>query len=426
MILDGWGLAPDGPGNAVAQARTPNFDALWERHVHGTLTACGRAVGLPEGQMGNSEVGHLNLGAGQVVRQDLTRIDDAIDDKSFAKNKVLRAACAAGRTAGRLHLLGLVSDGGVHSSMGHLLALIRMAARERVPDILLHAFTDGRDTSPTSGANAIAQAEIWLANVDGRIATITGRYYAMDRDSRWERTKVAYDAIVNGKGETPPVARASAAVTAAYEAGQTDEFLTPLVGGQDARIREGDSVIFFNFRPDRVRQRMLALGQPDFGEFDRGDAGAFQITTLTEYREDWEYPVAFPPERPETTLARVLSRQGVRQLHAAETEKYPHVTYFFNGGEEGAYPGEERRLVDSPRDVPTYDQRPEMSAAPVAEAFVEDWSAGTFGFGIINFANADMVGHSGVIEAAVAAVEAVDRCLGRVVAAVHQGGGACV
>ena len=426
VILDGWGLAPEGPGNAVEQARTPNFDALWERYVHGTLTACGRAVGLPEGQMGNSEVGHLNLGAGQVVRQDLTRIDDAIEDRSFEKNKVLRAACAAGRTAGRLHLLGLVSDGGVHSSMGHLLELIRMAARERVPDILLHAFTDGRDTSPTSGANAIAQAEIWLANVDGRIATINGRYYAMDRDSRWERTKVAYDAIVHGKGDTPPVARASAAVTAAYEAGRTDEFLTPLVGGQDARIREGDSVIFFNFRPDRVRQLVLALGQPDFADFDRGDVGPFQITTLTEYQEDWEYPVAFPPERPETTLARVLAGQGVRQLHAAETEKYPHVTYFFNGGEEKPYEGEDRCLVNSPREVTTYDQKPEMSAHELTDAFLERWKGGEYRFCIINFANPDMVGHTGVIPAAVAAVETVDECLGRVVEAVHAGGGACV
>ncbi len=426
VILDGWGVAPAGPGNAVAQADTPHFDALWERHAHGQLTACGRAVGLPEGQMGNSEVGHLNLGAGQVVRQDLTRIDDATHDGSFEKNKVLRAACAAGRDAGRLHLLGLVSGGGVHSSVGHLRALIRMAARQRVPDILLHAFTDGRDTSPTSGAAAIAQAEIWLANVGGRIASITGRYYAMDRDNRWDRTKVAYDAIVHGVGETPPVARASAAVTAAYESGQTDEFLTPLVGGQDARVREGDSVVFFNFRPDRVRQLIRAFGEPGFIEFDRGEAPRVDITTLTEYQKGWDYPVAFAPERPSTTLAQILARQGVAQLHAAETEKYPHVTYFFNGGEEKPHDKEERCLVDSPRDVATYDAKPEMSAREVTDAFLERWSTGDYRFCIINYANPDMVGHTGVIPAAVKAVETVDECLGRVVEAVHAGGGACI
>jgi len=427
VVLDGWGIAPPGPGNAVEQADTPVFDELWQGYTHGSLTASGRAVGLPEGQMGNSEVGHLNLGAGQVVRQDLTRIDEAIEDRSMLKNKVLRAACAAGREAGRLHLLGLVSGGGVHSSMGHLRALIRMAAGERVPDILLHAFTDGRDTPPTSGAGYVAQAETWLAHHGGRIASIVGRYYAMDRDRRWDRTKIAYDAIAQGVGETPAVARASDAVKLAYEKGETDEFLKPLVGGQEARIREGDPAILFNFRPDRMRQLTRALGEAEFAEFDRGPAPpSVPITTLTEYQEDWEYPVAFEPERPSTTLGAVLARDGIGQLRAAETEKYPHVTYFFNGGKEKPYEGEDRVLVDSPREVPTYDHKPEMSARELTDAFLERWAAGSYRFCVINFANPDMVGHTGVIPAAVTAVETADECLGRVVDAVHAGGGACI
>jgi len=427
VILDGWGLAPPGPGNAVAQASTPVFDELWERYANGELTACGRAVGLPEGQMGNSEVGHLNLGAGAVVRQDLTRIDDAIEDGTLYENEALRAACRAGREAGRLHLLGLVSDGGVHSSMNQLRALMRMAAGERVPLILLHAFTDGRDTPPTSGGEHIAKAETWLAHTKGRIGSIVGRYYGMDRDRRWERTKVAYDAIVHGVGETPAVARASEAVKLAYEKDETDEFLRPLVGGEDARIRDGDPAIFFNFRPDRMRQLTRALGEADFDEFDRGESPpSVNITALTEYQADWDYPVAFPPEHPAITLGKILERDGIAQLHAAETEKYPHVTYFFNGGEEKPYEGEDRVLVDSPREVPTYDHKPEMSARELTDAFVERWVGGSYRFGVINFANPDMVGHTGDIPAAVKAVETVDECLGRVVDAVHAGGGACI
>ena len=428
IVLDGWGLAPAGPGNAISLARTPVFDVLWERCAHTELVASGASVGLPDGQMGNSEVGHLNLGAGAVIRQYLSRVDTAIADRSFAANDALRAACARGREAGRLHLLGLVSDGGVHSSIEHLLALIDLAAAEGVPDVVLHAFTDGRDTPPDAGLGHIELAERRLADSGvGRVGTVSGRYYAMDRDRRRERTRTAYDAIVHGEAEGRWAPSGADAVAAAYERGETDEFILPtLVGEAEAHVRPGDAVICFNFRPDRARQLMRALGERRFDEFDRRGAPEIDLTTLTEYSEDWTYPVAFPRSRPETTLAATLAERGVRQLHVAETEKYPHVTYFFNGGEEHPYPGEERRLVDSPRDVSTYDQKPEMSAAPAAEAFVEDWSTGAFGFGIINFANPDMVGHSGVIEAAVAAVEAVDRCLGRVVAAVHQGGGACV
>jgi len=412
VVLDGWGLAEPGPGNAVELAETPVFDELWSAYSHTTLTAWGRAVGLPDGQMGNSEVGHLNLGAGAIVRQDLTRIDDAIADGTFAENEVLRAAVEAGREAGRLHLLGLVSEGGVHASMDHLRALIEMAD---VPDLVLHAFTDGRDTLPDSGAGYLATVEAWLRDHGGRVGTVSGRYYAMDRDRRWDRIELALAAMAKGEAEFRADS-GEAAVRAAYERGETDEFIKPTVVGSEARIRDGDAVVFFNFRPDRARQMTTKIDE----------TLEVHLTTLTEYQEDWAYPVAFPPERPELTVASVLAERGTEQLHVAETEKYAHVTYFFNGGEEDPYAGEERCLVDSPRDVPTYDHKPEMSAQAAADAFTERWRSGRFGFGIINFANPDMVGHTGVIPAAVEAVETVDRCLGEVVAAVHETGGACV
>jgi 2,3-bisphosphoglycerate-independent phosphoglycerate mutase len=417
VILDGWALAEPGPGNAVEQARTPVFDELWSTYPRTTLTAWGKAVGLPEGQMGNSEVGHMNLGAGAIVKQDLLRIDEAIADGSFAENETLRAAC---RTE-RLHLLGLVSAGGVHASMDHLRALIELAGREGVPDVVVHAFTDGRDTNPDSGAGYVAEVEGWGG---ARIASVMGRYYAMDRDRRWDRTKLAWDAIVHGRAEFA-AASGRDAVLAAYERGETDEFIRPTLV-EEGRIRSGDSVVFFNFRPDRARQLTRALGEPDFSEFDRGDAPRAKLTTLTEYQEDWAYPVAFPPARPTRTLASTLAERGIDQLHVAETEKYAHVTYFFNGGEEDPYRGEERCLVDSPRDVATYDEKPEMSARRATEAFLERWRRGDYGFAIVNYANPDMVGHTGVIPAAVKAVEIVDACLGEVVAAVHGSGGACV
>jgi 2,3-bisphosphoglycerate-independent phosphoglycerate mutase len=410
VILDGWGLAEPGPGNAVELAETPVFDDLWERFPHTTMTAWGPAVGLPEGQMGNSEVGHLNLGAGTIVKQDLLRIDEAIEEGSFFENEVLREAC---RTE-RLHLLGLVSAGGVHASMGHLKALVRLAADQGIDDVVIHAFTDGRDTNPDSGAGYIAEVEAELPE-NARVASVTGRYYAMDRDNRWDRTQLTRDALVDGKAEFTAQS-GEAAVRAAYERDETDEFIRPTLVGEEGRIRPGDSVVFFNFRPDRARQLTEALSKVD----------GVRITTLTEYREDWDFPVAFPQERPEVTLASHLASLDLTQLHVAETEKYAHVTYFFNGGEEEPFEGEDRCLVDSPRDVPTYDHKPEMSAREATDAFVERWREGDFAFGIINFANPDMVGHTGVIEAAVKAVETVDECLGRIVEAVERSGGVCL
>jgi len=424
IILDGWGLAPAGPGNAISLAATPVFDELWSRYPHTQLKACGSAVGLPEGQMGNSEVGHLNLGAGAIVLQDLSRIDRAIERGELAANPVLRAAFA---DAERVHLIGLVSDGGVHSGFAHLRALIELGAQLEVPDLVIHAFTDGRDTLPTSGAGYLETVERWLAEAGcGRVGSVIGRYFAMDRDRRWERTQRAYDLLVHGRAEHRAGSAAEAA-RAAYERGETDEFIPPVAVGEEALIRPGDSVLAFNFRPDRMRQITRALAEPGFAEVDRRGAPPVErYTTMTRYEEDWPYPVAFPPERPAVTLPAVLAAHGARQLHVAETEKYAHVTYFFNGGDEAPVDGERRELVDSPREVPTYDHKPEMSAAAAATAFVAAWREESPAFGIINFANPDMVGHTGVIEAAVRAVETVDRCLGEVVEAVHRSGGACV
>jgi 2,3-bisphosphoglycerate-independent phosphoglycerate mutase len=424
VVLDGWGLAPDGPGNAVSLADTPVFDELWARHPHTTLTAGGESVGLPAGQMGNSEVGHLNLGAGAIVPQDLARIDAAVEDGSLADNEALRDAM---RDAERVHLIGLVSDGGVHSSDRHLQALIELTDEWGIEDVVVHAFTDGRDTSPHGGARYLANVERWCAEAgNARVGSVVGRYYAMDRDKRWDRTQRAYDLLVHGRGEHE-AETGEAAAKAAYERDETDEFITPTTVGEDARIRPGDAVIAFNFRPDRMRQITLALADPEFSEVDRGGAEPVErYATMTSYEEDWDYPVLFPPHRPATTLAKVLADRELTQLHVAETEKYPHVTYFFNGGEEDPYPGEVRELVPSPRDVPTYDHKPEMSAREATDAFVEHWKSDDPTFAIINFANADMVGHTGVIEAAVKAVETVDECLGRVIEAVHASGGACL
>jgi 2,3-bisphosphoglycerate-independent phosphoglycerate mutase len=424
IVLDGWGLAPEGPGNAVSLARTPIFDELWTGYPHAELTACGRAVGLPDGQMGNSEVGHMNLGAGSIVMQDLTRIDEAVERGALSRNDVLRNAFAG---AERVHLIGLVSDGGVHSGFKHIEALIRLGAELGVPDLVLHAFTDGRDTLPTSGAGFLETVEGWMAQAGvGRVGSVVGRYYAMDRDRRWDRVQLAYDLLVHGRADRSAPS-ASEAVRAAYQRDETDEFVKPVRVGEEAVIRPGDSVFAFNFRPDRMREITRALADPDFAEVERGGANVVErYATMTEYEEGWPYPVAFPPARPEITMPAVVASRGLRQLHVAETEKYPHVTYFFGGGEEEPYKGERRELVASPRDVPTYDHKPEMSAREAAGAFVEAWGADSPGFGIINFANPDMVGHTGVIEAAVKAIETVDQCLGDVVAAVHETGGACL
>ncbi|MDQ2621706.1 MAG: 2,3-bisphosphoglycerate-independent phosphoglycerate mutase, partial [Actinomycetota bacterium] len=414
VILDGWGLAPDGPGNAISLADTPNFDRLRERYPDTQLSAQGPDVGLPEGQMGNSEVGHLNLGAGAIVKQDLARIDTAVADGSFFDNEALVDACqrAAASPRGRLHLIGLVSDGGVHSGWEHLEACVELASQEGVPDIVFHAITDGRDTLPHGGKGYVGELERWLRSA-GRVGTVSGRYFAMDRDTRWERVKLAYDAIIHGEG--PKAASATEAITSAYEHEQTDEFITPtVIGGYDG-ANEGDVAVFINFRPDRARELTMALADPAFDGFTRSGGPLLDLTTMTVYREGWPYPVAFPEQRPAVTLAQVISDAGGAQLHVAETEKYPHVTYFFNGGREEEWSGEERRMVESPRDVPTYDHKPEMSADAAAGAFIAGWREDSPRFGIINFANPDMVGHTGVIPAAVKAVEEVDSCLGRVV-----------
>jgi 2,3-bisphosphoglycerate-independent phosphoglycerate mutase len=424
VVLDGWGLAEAGPGNAISQADTPVFDELWERYPHTELTAKGEAVGLPEGQMGNSEVGHLNLGAGAVVKQDLTRIDEAVESGTLADNAVLADAM---KDAERVHLIGLVSDGGVHSGWKHLHALIELAAERGVPDLVVHAFTDGRDTLPHGGAGYLETVAGWCEEAGaGRIGSVVGRYFAMDRDKRWDRTQKAYDMLVHGKAEHHADSGVEA-VKAAYERDETDEFITTTTVADEATIRPGDSVIAFNFRPDRMRQITQALADPEFDEIDRGGAEPVdRYVTLAEYEEGWPYPVAFPPARPAITLAHLIARDGGKQLHVAETEKYPHVTYFFGGGEEEPEEGERRELVPSPRDVPTYDHKPEMSARAAADAFVSAWAEDEPRFGIINFANADMVGHTGDIEAAVKAVETVDACLGDVVKAVQATGGALV
>jgi len=424
VVLDGWGLARDGPGNAVSQAETPVFDELWAGCPHTTLRTCGPDVGLPAGQMGNSEVGHLNLGAGAIVPQDLARIDAAVRDGSLRSNDVL---CAALGDAERVHLLGLVSDGGVHASLEHLQALVTMAVEQGAAEVVVHAFTDGRDTLPSSGAGFLARLQEHCAQAGpARVGSVIGRFYAMDRDQRWERTQQAYDLLV--AGQAPHRAdSAEQAARDAYDRDETDEFIAPTLVGDEARIRPGDSVLCFNFRPDRARQLTRALAEEGFGEVDRHGAAALgRYATLTRYVDGWPYPAAFPPRRPKTTLARVLADRGLAQLHVAETEKYAHVTYFFNGGEEQSYPGEQRELVPSPRDVPTYDLKPQMSARAATDALLRRWRDDRPAFAIINFANPDMVGHTGVIPAAVAAIEVVDACLGDVVRAVHDSGAACV
>ncbi|MDX6648403.1 MAG: 2,3-bisphosphoglycerate-independent phosphoglycerate mutase [Solirubrobacteraceae bacterium] len=425
VVLDGWGLAPPGPGNAVSLADTPVFDDLWESYPHATLTAGGRAVGLPEGQMGNSEVGHMNLGAGAVIMQDLTRIDDAVERGELERNEVLRELYGA---AERVHLIGLVSDGGVHSGWKHVEALIGLGAKLGVRDLVVHAFTDGRDTLPHSGAGYLEAVEGWCAAAgNARVGSVVGRYWAMDRDSRWERTQRAYDLLVHADAPHR-VASGVEAVRAAYERDETDEFVAPTVVGEESAIRpDRDAVFAFNFRPDRMRQITRALAEPGCAEIDRrGAEPVARYATMTEYVEGWPYPVAFPPARPEVTLAEVIAGTGGRQLHVAETEKYAHVTYFFNGGREQPWEGERRELVPSPRDVATYDLKPEMSAPGVAAAFASAWREDRPAFGIVNFANPDMVGHTGVIPAAVTAIETVDAGLREVLDAVRETGGACI
>ena len=432
IVMDGWGIAPPGPGNAIALADTPVFDELCAEYPHAELRASGPSVGLPEGQMGNSEVGHLTLGAGAVVPQTLTLIDDAVRQGAFAANKTI---CGALRATPRVHLVGMVSDGGVHSSLEHLRALIELSATLGVTDLVLHCFTDGRDTSPTAAEGYLRTLEGWCREAGaGRVASVVGRYYGMDRDRRWERTQAAYDLLVHGRAQHTSPDGPSAA-RAAYARGETDEFITTTTVGGEGRIRAQDSVLCFNFRPDRMREIVRALADADLGSDEeelpgwrgRGaSAPVARLATMTEYQQGWPYPIAFTSARPADTLAAVVARAGASQLHVAETEKYAHVTYFFNGGREDLLPGERRAMVPSQRDVPTYDKKPQMSAALIADAFQDAFADQHPRFSIINFANADMVGHPGSIAATVAGVQAIDECLARVIGAVHHAGGVCV
>ncbi|BAD39233.1 2,3-bisphosphoglycerate-independent phosphoglycerate mutase [Symbiobacterium thermophilum] len=428
IVLDGWGLNPDPRANAVAMARHPNFDRLMARYPHTTLTASGEAVGLLPGQMGDSNVGHLNLGAGRIVYQTLVRIWRSIQDGSFYTLPVWRPVLDRAKQPGKaLHLMGLVSDGGVHSHIDHLLALIDLAKRENVERVYVHAFLDGRDVPPQSALPYLERVEAKLKETGiGAIATISGRYYAMDRDKRWDRTEKAFLAITQGIGHT--AGSVAEAVERAYARGETDEFVQPtVIEGVDGRVREGDGVIFFNFRPDRARQLVRALHETAFDGFKRPEGyRPVELVTMTQYDQTFtDIPVAFGPQFVDVPMGQVVAEAGLRQLRIAETEKYAHVTYFFNGGEERVFPGEERVLVPSPK-VATYDLKPEMSAYEVAREAVKWIEEDRTDFIVLNFANPDMVGHTGVLEAAIRAVEAVDECLGQVVDALLAKGGAAV
>jgi len=428
IVMDGFGLRPAGPDNAITTADTPRLDELFARWPTTRLRASGLAVGLPEGQMGNSEVGHLNIGAGRVVYQELTRINLAIEDGSLADNEVLAGAIDGAVSAGgAVHLMGLVSDGGVHSHIEHLFALLRMAARRGATRLYVHCFLDGRDVPPESGADYVNQVEEYLQQLGcGRIASVTGRYWAMDRDNRWERVERAYSALTRDvSGCAGSEGDAVAAIRSSYAAGITDEFVEPtaIMGpdGEFAHVSDGDTVIFFNFRPDRAREITRAFVDPQFREFDRAtgpDPASLRFVCLTEYDPTIPAAVAFPKNLPCCVLADALSSAKLRQLHIAETEKYAHVTFFLNGGAEEPKPGEERVLVPSPK-VPTYDLQPEMSANEVTDLLVEAIEAGRADVYIVNYANCDMVGHTGVMDAAVKAVETVDRCVGRVIDAIR-------
>lgn len=429
IIMDGYGLAEPGPGNAIAAARTPRLDALFEKFAHTRLMASGEAVGLPDGQMGNSEVGHLNIGAGRVVYQELTRIDKAIEDGTFFENEVLDAAVDSAVADDRaVHFMGLLSDGGVHSHLEHLYALVRLAKRRGAERVYVHCFLDGRDVPPDSGLGFIDELEEFLeAEGVGSIATVMGRYYAMDRDNRWERVERAWRALVLGEGVDAQGAHA--AVSASYEDDVTDEFVAPTVIERDgvpiATVHDGDSVIFFNFRPDRAREITRAFVDPGFTGFERPEVPEVHFVCLTEYDPSIPAPVAFSKDLPSCVLADVLASAGLRQLHIAETEKYAHVTFFLNGGVETPKEGEERVLVPSPK-VATYDLQPEMSAYGVTDELVRAIDNDRSDVYIVNYANCDMVGHTGVFDAAVAAVEAVDTSVGRVVEAIRLQGGTTV
>ncbi|MFZ7127101.1 MAG: 2,3-bisphosphoglycerate-independent phosphoglycerate mutase [Desulfobacterales bacterium] len=432
MILDGWGLAPPGEGNAIAAAATPVLDRLTREFPSTSLLCSGEAVGLPAGIMGNSEVGHLNLGAGRIVYQDLLRIDRAISDGSFFENPELLKAMTAARAEGpTLHLMGLVSDGGVHSQLSHLLALVDMARRVGVSRIRIHAILDGRDTPPRSGQGYIEKLVDHLGKVpEAEIASICGRFYAMDRDTRWERIERAYRLITAGEGalERDPVR----AVGRAYERGETDEFVQPIVivdakGLPIGVLRDNDAVVFFNFRADRAREITSALTASAFPHFDRDlRPGLESFVSMTAYDDAFDLPVAFSPIHLEALLGGIVSGKGLRQLRIAETEKYAHVTYFFNGGDENPFPGEERCLIPSPREIETYDLKPEMSAPAVADALLSKIQTDPPDLVVVNFANMDMVGHTGNFKAAVSACQTVDACAGRVLDAWTGLGGVAI
>ncbi len=431
-ILDGWGLAPPGPGNALRLARTPNWDRLWAENPRAELVCFGPAVGLPEGVMGNSEVGHLNIGAGRVVYQDISRIDRALESGQFFENEALKALMSDARKAGgALHLLGLVSDGGVHSVLRHLYAVVDMAQAEGIERLFLHAFLDGRDTPPNSGLGYLKEViQVLKEKGLGRLATLGGRFWGMDRDKRWDRVARHYAALIAGQGRLSqdPLK----AVEESYARGETDEFITPtvIVDSQSrpmGLIRDGDGVVFFNFRADRGREMTQALAVEGFDGFEASNRPRLAgYVTMTLYDETFGLPVAFPPEHLDNILGEVVSKARCKQLRIAETEKYAHVTYFFNGGQEEPFPGEERILIPSPKEVATYDLKPAMSAPQVTERVVSEINGGRFDLIVLNFANGDMVGHTGVLPAAMAACEAVDQCLGRVEAAVRSKKGTLV
>ncbi len=430
IILDGFGWRQEDHGNAVNQAKKPNFDRYWNDYPHATMKASGLAVGLPEGQMGNSEVGHTNIGAGRVVYQSITRIDKAIADGDFAKNEVLLDTFQHVKTHdSALHLFGLVSDGGVHSHMRQLNAFVQEAKKNGVEKVYIHAFTDGRDVAPNSAADSIQELQDFLADEElGEIATVTGRFYAMDRDNRWPRVKRAYDAIYHGVGHqaTDPVQ----AVRDSYAEEIFDEFIEPIVvtknGLPVATVEDNDAIIFFNFRPDRAIQLSRAISEESFSEFDRGDTPTgTKLVTMTNYTDDMDADVLFPPEYLDNVLGQVLSDADLKQVRVAETEKFPHVTFFMNGGIHEEFPGEERILIPSPQ-VETYDLKPEMSAYEVADALVEKIEEDAYDAIILNFANPDMVGHSGKLDATIKAVEATDENLGRVVDAILEKDGQAI
>ncbi|OGQ04316.1 MAG: phosphoglycerate mutase (2,3-diphosphoglycerate-independent) [Deltaproteobacteria bacterium RIFCSPLOWO2_01_44_7] len=431
IILDGWGINPDKQNNAIAQAKTPTWNKIIQDYPSTALDASAQAVGLPEKTIGNSEVGHMNIGAGRIVYQDLSRINQAIADKSFFKNSVLLDVAAKVKKSGSaLHLMGLLSDGGVHSHLSHLFALLDFAKAQGLSKVFVHCFMDGRDTAPHGGQNYIKKLEEKIGSVgNAAMATVIGRYYAMDRDKRWERTSKTYHAMVCGEGVQAK--SALAAIADSYQKGTTDEFILPTVIKKNGKpvglVQDGDDIIFFNFRADRARQLTLAFNKPDFNFFDRKKTLRLSTyVTMTKYEKNYPYPNIFPPQNLDNVFGEVISKKGLKQFRIAETEKYAHVTYFFNGGQEIEFPGEERALIQSPKEVPTYDLKPEMSAFQVTEEVLKRLGQKKYDCLIMNFANPDMVGHSGRLEPTIKAVETVDTCLGKILDKLSQLGGVAI